>query len=261
MSIDIMSEIWKHSKHNGSALLCLLAIGDRANDDGGAFPGIAELAQKSRVKERQVYKLIDNLCNSGELVAFNRMGDHGGFTSNAYIVVVGCNKEQREKRIQKARMDIRGIVTWANTNEETSPTVPQDSTPTAPQDSTLLSHRTEESSVDPSSEPSPVNPVVLSENVATWIFQMYLDVFKEAVSAGEHDDLRELAQCLNKLTPNDVREAMTITKSAHAKKRIARKVAYLRMILQDWEVNGKPETKPSHPDQTFTPIIPKVVYR
>jgi len=109
---------------------------------------------------------------------------------------------------------------------------------------------------------SPDSPnVTPNENGATWIFQMYLDVFKEAVTSGEHDDLRELAGSLKKVTPNDVREAMTIAKSANAKKRIARKVAYMRGILQDWERNGKPVQVTPPAPKIETPIKPKVIYR
>jgi len=109
--------------------------------------------------------------------------------------------------------------------------------------------------------PETTQPVVLNENDATWIFQMYQDVFKGDVSAGEHDDLRELAYGLKRVTPGDVREAMTITKSSNAKKRIGRKVAYLRGIVQDWERNGKPVQVTPPPPKVETPIIPKVIYR
>jgi hypothetical protein len=37
-----------------------------------------------------------------------------------------------------------------------------------------------------------------------------------------------------------IEEAMQLTKSANASKRISRKVAYMRGILQDWAVSGKP---------------------
>jgi len=79
--------------------------------------------------------------------------------------------------------------------------------------------------------------VVFNKNGATWIFKMYQDVFKEAVNAGEHDALRDLAHVY---TQADVMEAMTITRDKNARQRITRKVAYVRGILQDWAKNGKP---------------------
>jgi len=78
--------------------------------------------------------------------------------------------------------------------------------------------------------------VVVDGSGWEWVYQMYLDVFKEAVNSGEHDALRNLAQAY---TQADVKEAMAITQSANSRRRIARKVFYMRGILQDWAKNGK----------------------
>jgi hypothetical protein len=68
MSIALMAEVWGHSKLSGTDLLLLLAIADHVNDDTGvAFPGIASLAKKMRLSERQTRYLLRKLERSGEL--------------------------------------------------------------------------------------------------------------------------------------------------------------------------------------------------
>jgi hypothetical protein len=59
MSIEATSIVWKRSRHKGTALLLMLSIADRANDDGtGAYPGIKTLAKRLRLQERQVQNLL-----------------------------------------------------------------------------------------------------------------------------------------------------------------------------------------------------------
>ena len=40
MSIKRMNAVWNLSKQSGSALLVLLALADRADDDGFCWPGL-----------------------------------------------------------------------------------------------------------------------------------------------------------------------------------------------------------------------------
>jgi hypothetical protein len=69
MSIRVMTQVWATSQHKGSRLLLLLAIADFAHDDGtGAYPSIATLAEKIRMSERQVIRLLQALEASGELM-------------------------------------------------------------------------------------------------------------------------------------------------------------------------------------------------
>lgn len=147
MSIKIMAEVWEYSQHSGSALLCLLAIADHANDDGVAYPGSARLASRVRVNRRHVFKLLDRLMESGELIAFNRAADEGGFTSNAYAVVSGCSENEIRRRTSKMKQDVRGIITWGGS-------VLENTTPTVPEDTTLVSQGTHEPPVEPPVEPT-----------------------------------------------------------------------------------------------------------
>jgi len=105
-----MSSVWEESVHKGSALLLLLAIADHAHDDGtGSYPSIATLARKIRMSERQVYRLIDFLQDSGELIVESSGSPLG---TNLYsVVIVGGDKMSGvggDKMSGGGDMDVRG---------------------------------------------------------------------------------------------------------------------------------------------------------
>ena len=89
MSIRVMSRVWEESKHEGSALLTLLAIADFADDDGKAFPSKKTLAKKTRMSARSVQRLVQTLIASGELFVDPNAGRNG---TNLYIVGAGGDK-------------------------------------------------------------------------------------------------------------------------------------------------------------------------
>ena len=86
MSVRIMSEVWKHSRAEGSQLLLLLAIADHADDEGKAFPKIENLAMKCRQEKRNIKYLLKSLEGIGELVI--KRGRGRGNRSQ-YTVTVG----------------------------------------------------------------------------------------------------------------------------------------------------------------------------
>jgi len=53
--------------HGGTELLMLLAIADFADDDGNAYPSVAKLAQKCRMKPRNANYILKALQDSREL--------------------------------------------------------------------------------------------------------------------------------------------------------------------------------------------------
>lgn len=85
MSIQTMNRVWSSSQQKGSALLLLLAIADNANDAGEAFPGIAYLAHKTRMSERQVQRLIQYLAATDELAVIFSNGR--GYANYYYVLV------------------------------------------------------------------------------------------------------------------------------------------------------------------------------
>lgn len=83
MSIRTMARVWESSQHAGSDLLMLLAIADFSDDDGNAYPAVATLAAKCRMKERNCRYILRTLEGSGELSIKSNAGPHG---SNLYRV-------------------------------------------------------------------------------------------------------------------------------------------------------------------------------
>lgn len=105
MSIKEMSRVWSDSKCKGNELLLLLAIADNANDSGYCYPGIAYLAQKTRMSERTVIRMIDELETVGELAAIRRRTK-----GNRYMILSGCDTAEKERRMAQLT-DIANPVT------------------------------------------------------------------------------------------------------------------------------------------------------
>lgn len=78
-----MARVWENSQHAGSDLLMLLAIADFSDDDGNAYPGVATLAKKCRMTQRNANLILANLKRSGELVVRQNEGPRG---TNRYVV-------------------------------------------------------------------------------------------------------------------------------------------------------------------------------
>lgn len=67
MSVRARNAVWSSSKLRHAARELLLAIGDRAHDDGTAWPGRHELIDRLRVTDRHVRRCIDAAIEAGEL--------------------------------------------------------------------------------------------------------------------------------------------------------------------------------------------------
>ncbi|MFZ0662146.1 MAG: helix-turn-helix domain-containing protein, partial [Acidobacteriaceae bacterium] len=62
MSIRVMTAVWDRGKrYEGGSLLVLLALADWADDGGRCYPSVTQLAEKSRLTERQVYSVLRDL--------------------------------------------------------------------------------------------------------------------------------------------------------------------------------------------------------
>lgn len=72
-----MATVWEKSQHSGTGLLMLLAIADFADDEGQAFPSVATLARKCRMKERNAQYILSELIESGELAILRGNGPRG----------------------------------------------------------------------------------------------------------------------------------------------------------------------------------------
>jgi hypothetical protein len=79
-----MNWVWESSNTVGTDRLVLLAIADRASDEGmDAWPSIGTLARKTRLHDRTVQRCIRNIEALGELEVRKKDGAHG---TNVYVV-------------------------------------------------------------------------------------------------------------------------------------------------------------------------------
>ena len=85
MSIRVTTAVWKHSRHEGAALLVLLVIADFADDQGRAWPSIPDTRATVAADRSLRAKIINTLVASGELVIETRGG--GRNLSNRYRVI------------------------------------------------------------------------------------------------------------------------------------------------------------------------------
>jgi ribosomal protein S25 len=157
MSIEIMSQVWSHSKMTSTHLLVMLAISDYANSDGISWPSVSSIAEKARISRRYSIDVLKELENEGEIVSIGRCNGKSSGT-NVYVVLVNCDKQETARRIMSAS-SIRGIVSDLVTTAESVvnkrfPSEPQFTPPSEPQFTTLVNPSSPDPSIETSVETS-----------------------------------------------------------------------------------------------------------
>lgn len=90
MSIAVMSRVWKHSKAQGGELLVMLALADFSDEEGKSYPSVATLAEKARLSDRQVRRIIGRLEKEiGEI----RRNKSNGRRSHTYLIIIPDNPD------------------------------------------------------------------------------------------------------------------------------------------------------------------------
>lgn len=86
MSVKVLSAVLEHSPSKANKLLALIVLANNANDDGWAFPGQDDIADKLRVVKRTAQRTLDALEADGEIVIYNRVNPRkpDEFYSNCY---------------------------------------------------------------------------------------------------------------------------------------------------------------------------------
>ena len=84
MSFKVTNWVWSRSESRNGARLVMLALADRADDNGQAWPSVDDLAERTKLSPRAVQKAIANLVEIGELEVENGGGRH---RSNRYRIV------------------------------------------------------------------------------------------------------------------------------------------------------------------------------
>lgn len=76
MSIKVSNWVWGRSESRNGARLVMLALADRADDNGCAWPSHEDLAERTRLTARAVRKCIAELVELGELKVESGGGRH-----------------------------------------------------------------------------------------------------------------------------------------------------------------------------------------
>lgn len=84
MSIKVTNWVWARSESRNGARLVMLALADRADDGGLAWPSVDDLAERTRLTPRAVRKCVAELVSLGELEVENGGGRH---RSNRYRII------------------------------------------------------------------------------------------------------------------------------------------------------------------------------
>ena len=86
-----MNRVWETSTAKNSALVVMLALANRADEDGLCWPGVAYIARRARLEERQVQNILRQLAASGELYI---AAGGGRSNTNLYFITCGLDAEQ-----------------------------------------------------------------------------------------------------------------------------------------------------------------------
>jgi hypothetical protein len=206
MSIAIMTDVWDKSKHKSTELLILLALADRANDDGICWPGHTSLSKRGRIARRQIINVLNELSESGELYIARRPG-----SSNIYAVLTGCIYVDAAAR-RKLADDLAGGVQRIARGSARRYT-PTDTTPP---------HK-------PSDEPS-VKPLLTTIN-GTNLSVAYEQAFGYLCSGTNLDKLKDLAAAYG--------ESNTVDALGVAAAAGKRRLDYVEGVLRRWQSEGR----------------------
>lgn len=90
MALFAFTEVWDHSRADGSKLLVLLALADQAHEDGFCWPSIETVGRRARLQKRQVLRVLDDLVALGELEVWKYKFQGKGPERNGYQLVLGA---------------------------------------------------------------------------------------------------------------------------------------------------------------------------
>lgn len=189
MSVEVISRVFKFSKSKAGDRVIMLALADRASDEGLAWPGIPELARKANETERGVQLGLARLVAMGELVIIQSLG--GRANTNLYLVTVGLSPEsvtdiQRYLEIGQARH-----AAWVNSvarkNGESRFTVKRDKTHIEQ----INGESNEGETVNPDSPESLFKPSL--KTIQDQSHQGLKEILSEVIEGGDQPELVDLA--------------------------------------------------------------------
>ena len=111
MGVSAITAAWEKSQAAGGELLVLLALADQADDEGVCWPSVITLAGKSRLKKRQVIRVLESLTKRGDVEVWKYRIDGKGPERNVYRLVLGdfgCYKGLAPWGIEDSRKQLVG---------------------------------------------------------------------------------------------------------------------------------------------------------
>ena len=93
MSVYAMAWVWKQRLNNAAQKLVLLALADRSDDDGVAWPGTRYLSEKCGISSRQIRSHIQRLEELGFVERVERTHESGRQLSNLYRLQIPRRKD------------------------------------------------------------------------------------------------------------------------------------------------------------------------
>ncbi|TAK84203.1 MAG: helix-turn-helix domain-containing protein [Betaproteobacteria bacterium] len=204
MSNRLLTAVWERSSAKGGDLLVLLAIADRADDGGSAFPSIADISSRARMSPRNARRAIAHLHDAGELL----LERGGGRSSNRYRVLVGGNSTADNLSPQPGQ----------SVTPEVAPMSPQHCRPCHPS-STRLPRKGEQ---EPTyNHHGTHNPMVVAESL----------VWPERLTTAERQSILEMLS-RHRIDPVTAQTVLDELSAAIGEKRVTRSpVGYARALI------------------------------
>lgn len=204
MSIKVTNWVWAMSKSRNGARLVLLAIADRADDSGLAWPSIEDIADRTKLSARAVQKGIASLVEIEELEVENGGGRH---RSNRYRVT------------PKPRTSDGVIDEEPRTYDGESGTETPNFAPETPNSATETPNNTPGNPVQSSPEPPLEPPTEPSENPparrhepspAEALLERWWEQYGHTTAQGKHSIRRAITDALNNgVEPGELWQALT----------------------------------------------------
>ena len=92
MRMRAPDHVWNYPWHKGAKILLLLVIADIADDDLAAHTSVTRLAQKTRIGEKRVLRLLRKLRESTELVVLK--WNENAAEDSTFAITVGVPPEE-----------------------------------------------------------------------------------------------------------------------------------------------------------------------
>jgi DNA-binding IscR family transcriptional regulator len=104
MSNKVLNLVWScehFGTKDGKELLVMLALADWANDDGKAWPSVAQLCKRARISERHWYRIRPKLVKAGFIQITEKGGpvrnNRNDRRSNLYRIVLGKLQSSKKR--------------------------------------------------------------------------------------------------------------------------------------------------------------------